>query len=200
MTREVISDASAVILAGGRAQRMGGRFKPFLVVENRRVIDRQLDVLLPAFERVAVSIAPDTRFDVADVGVDVVVDVDTGQGPLAGVAAALAWASSGWLFVVAGDMPFLATDVVAALAALRGPDVDAVCPVVGDRYEPLHAFYRANLASLAARRVSTERRSMQALLSAHEVRVRTLLERDLRRMDPTLRCLTNLNRAQDLPC
>ena len=45
---------AAAILAGGKATRMGGRAKSFLVVDAERVIDRQLAVLRPLFSEILI--------------------------------------------------------------------------------------------------------------------------------------------------
>jgi molybdopterin-guanine dinucleotide biosynthesis protein A len=50
----MIPGVAVAILAGGKATRMGGQPKSFLVVDGRRIIDRQLDVLRPLFEEILI--------------------------------------------------------------------------------------------------------------------------------------------------
>lgn len=75
-------------------------------------------------------------------------DDPRGEGPLAGISAALAWAGEGRVLVLAGDLPLLTTEVLARLVALH-PDARAVAPRVGEHLHPLCAVYDASLAAVA---------------------------------------------------
>ena len=120
-------EVAAAILAGGRARRMGGVAKPLLEVDGRAIVDRLVDALAPYAGEIVVAVA-----DVAQAppGLRAIVDVVPGAGPLAGLAAARAAVAAPWLVAVAGDMPYVTAEVIAALLARTGPDVDAVAPRV----------------------------------------------------------------------
>lgn len=101
---------AAVVLAGGAARRMGGRAKPELVLAGRRLVDRVLDAVPDAQPRIVVG--PPLR---TPAGVHQVQEKPPGGGPVAGLAAALPLVPTGWLVLVAADLPFLTTAVVRTL-------------------------------------------------------------------------------------
>ena len=186
---------AAAIVAGGRARRFDGAVKPLLVVEGRRIIDRQLEVLSPLFGRVVIVANDPTPF--AGLGLPVIPDrVGPGRGPLAGIDAALGWlpAETDAVVCVAGDMPFLA---LAILRALRdAPAAPAVVPRPGGSLEPLCARYDRALAPAIAAALAAGELAVHALLSRPGV---AFLEDDeLRALEPNLRSFTNINAATDL--
>lgn len=105
---------TALILAGGRATRMGGIPKHEIVVQGETILARQLKVLREVAGAVLVSAPHDIP------GVQTVRDAreHAGIGPLAGIAAGLAAATSEWLFVVAGDMPYLSSMLIHRMLEL----------------------------------------------------------------------------------
>lgn len=113
----------AVILAGGRATRMGGGDKCLRRIGSQRLIDIVIARLTPQVGPMVLNAngAPD-RFE--DLGLPVVPDSVTGfVGPLAGVLAGMDWAASngfGAIVSVAADTPFFPANLVARLAE-EGP-------------------------------------------------------------------------------
>lgn len=133
-----------LVLAGGRASRMGGGDKCLLPLAGRPLLAHILERLVPQVARVVLNANGDAgRF--AAFGLPVVADTVVGlPGPLAGILAGLEWAAAAapelrWVASVPGDGPFLPPDLVsrlraaadaaggAAIAASRG----RVNPVVG---------------------------------------------------------------------
>jgi molybdopterin-guanine dinucleotide biosynthesis protein A len=111
--------AAALILAGGAGTRLGGADKAFLRLAGQPLISHLLTRLAPQAARMAVSANGDpARFQ--PYGLPVLADgVLAGKGPLAGVAAGLAWAASigaDALFTIPVDTPFIPADVIARLA------------------------------------------------------------------------------------
>ncbi|QBX35741.1 molybdenum cofactor guanylyltransferase MobA [Paracoccus liaowanqingii] len=114
----------AMILAGGRATRMGGGDKPLLPLGGRSMLAHVLDRLRPQAGPVALNANGDpARF--AAFGLPVRADsLPDHPGPLAGVLAALDWAAgigADHVLTVAGDTPFLPPDLTLRLQAARGP-------------------------------------------------------------------------------
>ncbi len=108
----------AVILAGGAASRMGGGDKPLLALHRGTILDEILRRVRPQVDAVALSVRrPSDRF--AAIGLPQIPD-SLGEGPLAGIAAALAWAENAGastLLVIPGDTPFIPADLVSRLGA-----------------------------------------------------------------------------------
>jgi molybdopterin-guanine dinucleotide biosynthesis protein A len=110
---------AALILAGGAGTRLSGADKAFLRLAGQPLIAHLLTRLAPQAARMAISANGDpARF--AAYGLPVLADGGlAGKGPLAGVAAGLAWAASigaDALFTIPVDTPFIPPDVIARLA------------------------------------------------------------------------------------
>jgi molybdenum cofactor guanylyltransferase len=185
-------DASALILAGGKATRLGGIAKHAIVIEGRTIFERQVEVLAPRVAEILVSAPEPVR------GYRTVVDIAEGIGPLAGVAAGLAAAATPWLVVVAGDMPYITGTVIDALLARTG-DCDAVGIRVAGLPEPLLcALACAAAAPVVARRIAAGQRKASRLLTDGDLRVCWIEDSELRAIDPELRAFFNVNEPSDL--
>jgi molybdenum cofactor guanylyltransferase len=113
-----------VILAGGRATRMGGGDKGLRKVGCQRLMDHVITRLGPQCLGLAINANGDpARFD--DFGLPVLPDSLPDQpGPLAGVLAGLDWAAlqgTAAIVTAAADTPFFPVDLVARLQAAAGP-------------------------------------------------------------------------------
>lgn len=126
---------AGVILAGGRARRMGGGDKGLLAVGDETLIGHVRARLAPQVGALALSANGDpARF--AAFGLPVLPDAsDERPGPLAGVLAGLDWAAGlGARAVVtaAADTPFLPRDLAVRLAAAAGASGLALAGTVED--------------------------------------------------------------------
>ncbi|SEM77752.1 molybdenum cofactor guanylyltransferase [Loktanella fryxellensis] len=113
-----------VILAGGRATRMGGGDKGLLMLRERPLIGHVIDRLTPQCATLAINANGDpARWD--DFALPVLPDSVADQpGPLAGVLAGLDWAAARGadaIVTAAADTPFCPADLVARLQAQVGP-------------------------------------------------------------------------------
>ncbi|MCQ4121402.1 NTP transferase domain-containing protein [Rhodococcus tibetensis] len=112
----------AIVLAGGRATRMGGVDKPAMVVGGRRMLDTALEAV-GACTRVVV-VGP--RRDDLDSTVLQTQEEPAGAGPVAGVSAGLAALEAGpgdRVVLLASDLPFVdASMITAIVAALEEAD------------------------------------------------------------------------------
>jgi molybdopterin-guanine dinucleotide biosynthesis protein A len=187
------ADVSALILAGGKATRLGGVDKRELVVEGRTIFARQREVLAPRVAEILVSSPREVP------GHRTVADAVPGAGPLAGIAAGLAAVATPWLFVVAGDMPYVSGALIELVLAHAGDGVDAVGIRIGELPEPLLCLLRASAARPAvAARLAAGRLKASRLLTDGELRVTWIPEPALRAIDPSLRALFNVNEPEDL--
>lgn len=186
-------DVSALILAGGNATRLGGIDKREIVIDGRTIFARQVDALAPRVAELLVS----SRAEVA--GYRTVHDRVADIGPLAGISAGLAAATTPWLLVVAGDMPNVDGTLVDLLLAHGGPEWDAVAIRIDGRAEPLCAVYRVmTWRPIVTARITARLLKASALLTDQRSRVRWIEEAEVRRVDPSLRSLRNVNTPGDL--
>ena len=101
---------SAVVLAGGRAARLGGQAKPQLEVGGRTMLAAVLDATADAAVRIVVG-PPQP----VPAGVLVVRERPPGGGPVAAVRAGLARVPTEVVAVLAGDLPFLTGELIGRL-------------------------------------------------------------------------------------
>lgn len=110
----------AVILAGGRAARLGGLDKPAEPIGGRSLIERVAGAVLGA--RKLVVVGP-RRSAVGRQDAVFVMEDPPGGGPVAALRAGLPLVTAEWVALLAADLPFLAAGHVSALfkAAATGP-------------------------------------------------------------------------------
>lgn len=133
----------AIVLAGGRAARLGGIDKPAEPVGGRSLVGRVLDALDGAARILVVGGAPASIDAVASASIDAsasasasasaqarvraVVESPPGRGPVHAVAAALPGVTSTRVALLAADLPFLTAAALDTLrAGLDQPGPDAV--------------------------------------------------------------------------
>jgi molybdopterin-guanine dinucleotide biosynthesis protein A len=188
-----VAGVAGAILAGGKATRMGGQPKSFLVVDGRRIIDRQLEVLRPLFAELLISANDAAAY--APFGVPVHADAIPDQGPLSGILAVIEASRAPSVVAVACDMPWLSAEALRLLAE-TAPEADVVVPVVGGRPEPLFARYGKRCAAAIRARLAAGDRKIARFFD--DVLTHTIEEQALRALDPTLRFLHNCNTPRDL--
>jgi len=188
---------TAAVLAGGRSVRMGVD-KTLLAVDGEPLVSRVTNVVRTVCAHTVVVTNRPEALSEAGLPADVPILADeiAYQGPLGGLATAMAAATDEWVLAVAADMPHLEPGVITALWAFR-EGVDVVLPVGEKGPEPLLALYRVEACLPAARAaLATGRRRIIAMIST--LRVAELPLDALRAVDPDLRSLVNVNTPADL--
>ncbi|HEB67692.1 MAG TPA: molybdenum cofactor guanylyltransferase [Gammaproteobacteria bacterium] len=151
---------TGLILAGGRARRMGGQDKGLLVLAGRPLVQHVHDRLAPQVEAVAIS-ANRHLDDYRKLDCPVWADTLPGYaGPLAGMLTALERIDTDWLLTVPVDSPLLPQDLAARLfaAARESGRHAAVVTVAGQREPAFNLVHRDRQASLAEALADGERR------------------------------------------
>jgi len=139
---------AGVILAGGRARRLGGGDKGALAIDGRSILARVVETLAAQTDALAINAnGVGRRF--APLGLPVLCDEVGDAGPLAGILAGLDWAAAAghsWLLTVPTDTPFLPADLVIRLAhgLRRGP---AAIAASGGNLHPVIGLWPVRLAS-----------------------------------------------------
>jgi molybdopterin-guanine dinucleotide biosynthesis protein A len=184
--------SSAAILLGGKAARFDGRDKSALIVNGRRIIDRQIDELSRVSDDILIVGAHGTpRRPSPEVGnVRSVADRVSGAGPLGGLDAALAAARDPVVLIVACDMPFVTWPLLGYLSSLSG-EADAVVPRTKRGYHPLCAAYTRGCQRAIERRLAARQLAMAGLLD--ELRLRVVETDELERFGDPERLLANIN-------
>jgi molybdopterin-guanine dinucleotide biosynthesis protein A/rhodanese-related sulfurtransferase len=162
---------AGAVLTGGRSSRMG-RDKAGIPVDGVAMADR-----------VATALAGAGADPVLRVGAEV------GGGPLAAVADALRRSPHDVVVVLACDLPWTTPEAIRLVVAALAGHAAAV-PVVGGRYEPLHAAWRRSVALPA----------VEAAIAAGEGAVHRVLRSlgavEVTGVEPS--AVRNVNRPADL--
>jgi len=189
---------TALVLAGGAARRMGGTKadQPF---GGRTLLDCSL-ALAGAVADETVLLAADRRASLAGwPRVRAVPDLPEGSGPLRGLAAGMSAAAHDWCLLLACDMPLLSPATVRLLldeAPLCAPGDDGVMFASEAGWQPFPALLRRRALPAVLRRLQARDHSLQAL--ADSLTLRRVDLALLRRIDPALRTLCNVNTPLDL--
>ncbi|MFM5558042.1 MULTISPECIES: molybdenum cofactor guanylyltransferase MobA [Aeromonas] len=150
---------SAVILAGGRATRMGGDDKGWVPLAGKPLIVHVLERLRPQVDEVLINAnRSEERYrTLAPVIGDAQADF---QGPLAGMQAGLAAARHDWVLFVPCDGPALPRDLMARFRAAMTPQSELVVAHDGQHLQPVVALlHRALLPSLQLALAEGERKT-----------------------------------------
>jgi molybdopterin-guanine dinucleotide biosynthesis protein A len=143
---------AGLILAGGRASRMGGGDKSLILLQERSLLDHCRTRLAPQVSRLLLSANGDPkRF--AKFGLTVLADpIGDHWGPLAGILAGLEHLAAerpeiGLMVSAPTDCPFLPIDLVAGLLAARQDQQAEIVMAESDgRLQPVCALWPVNLA------------------------------------------------------
>ncbi len=151
---------TGVILAGGQGRRMGGTDKGLQELGGRPMAAHVLERLAPQVDAVLIS-ANRNLERYAELGCPVLPDTLVGYaGPLAGLQAALAQATTPLLVTAPCDSPFLPADLVARLhegLVSRQAELAVAC-ADGRAHRAFCLLRRDLLASLDAFLANGERR------------------------------------------
>jgi len=198
-----VSDAAAIVLAGGRSSRMGSP-KAALEWHGSTLLRRVTGLLARAVDGPVVVVrAPGQVLPELAPTVEIVADPVQGRGPLQGLAAGLAaltdWATAA--YVCSTDVPLLHPAFVRRVLSALGPTVDVALPELGGFAQPLSAAYRVALAPEVQALVAAGRRRPGDLFERCRVRrldaASMLADPWLARVDPQLASISNLNAPED---
>ena len=145
MTTNPGPDVSGFVLAGGHSSRMG-RDKALLLLQDEPLLARSIRLLGSVADQVRIvgSVSKFHEFG------EVVEDLFPGCGPLGGIHSALATSSTELNLMLAVDMPFVSSDLLAfLLTQARNTNAIATVPRIHGGWQPLCAVYRKEFRALA---------------------------------------------------
>jgi len=194
------SQVAAFVLAGGVSSRMG-RDKGLMELMGVPLIVRTARLIEPLVATVAI-VGPPERYSAF--GVRVIADQEIGekesggqtQGPLLGIASALAATIAPWNLILACDLPYLTRDWLNWLLA-RAMDSQSqiVMPRTPRGLEPLAAVYRRECAGPIAEALARGVRKVTEGLAG--LQVQAVDAHEWREVDPDGRVLNNMNTPAD---
>ncbi len=163
-----IKHCTGVILAGGENTRMPV-LKAFIKVGNRSIIERSLDTYRQLF--IDTTIVTNQPEHYSQFGITMLGDIHDIRGPMTGIFTSLMNSSEPWVFV-------------------------SVVPLYKGSPEPLHAFYSTRLTTSMETALLSGKRALKDFLRTKKVNY--LPVTDMKKFDPEVRSLINLNTPQDI--
>ncbi len=149
---------TAIILAGGRGSRLGGRDKGTLWLGNAPLICHVRDTIAPQVDRILVSANRSLEWYL-DLGLTVVPDLAPGYaGPLAGILAGMQADPASQFLVVPCDCPSPPRALRHRLQRCQQDSGRQLCVAHdGNRLQPLFALIQRDLRADLQRRLAEKR-------------------------------------------
>ena len=161
---------TGVILAGGRARRMGGQDKGLVEYRGRPLLAHVIERLAPQVDALLIN-ANRNRPQYAAFGYPVIADATGGfLGPLAGILAGLQEAPAGLLLTAPCDSPHVSRELAARLAEpLAEAGTEGAVACCEGRMQPVFAILRTALAGPLAAFLQQGGRKIDAFYAAHAI-------------------------------
>lgn len=200
-------ELAAVILVGGRSERMG-RAKVTVELNGRPLLAHVLAVVRPLVREVILVAAGDQTIPPALMAsgrdgacpVRIVHDRVVAAGPLPALALGLAAVTTDLAIALPCDAPFvrsaLVSDLARRLAAADAAALQAVIPMWGGHLQPLVAAYRPRVARELDALVARGETRLQSVGQLRDVAI--LAEAEVRALDPAGESFRVLNTPADL--
>ena len=168
----VNAEVTGVILAGGRARRMGGVDKGLIELAGVTLMAHVHDALRGQVRNVLIN-ANRNLDRYREFGAEVVTDRRAGYlGPLAGMAAAMHAAATGVIGTVPCDSPFVPPDLICRLyGALAASGDDIAVASDGERLQPVFLLAPTRLQSDLEAFLDSGERKIDRWLARHAVQV-----------------------------
>jgi molybdenum cofactor guanylyltransferase len=187
-------DLCVVLLAGGQSRRMG-RNKALIPLQGRPMISRLAGEAGRLTDQILISANDIPVYE--SLGLPIVPDIYKGQGPLAGLHAAMTHSERPLLLALACDLASVKESLLGLLVRVA-EGYDAVIPVTSDgRPHPLCAVYRRSCLTAIERNLRAGVNKITDVLENPSLHVNWLPE------SPTNFLATdvcNLNTPEDLAC
>ena len=193
MNNNKITNTAGVILAGGRSSRFGSN-KALAPIKDKPLVQHVAETVKTLFEEaLLVTNTPETYLFVE---LPSVADKFPGDGPLAGIHAALKTIKSPRAFISGCDMPNLNPQLIRHLCSING-GWQAVIPRHSMGIEPLHAIYHKDCMDVLEQYLAAGIRKIGSVLE--KLQVRWVDEEEILSIVPDLTVFHNVNRPDDLP-
>jgi molybdenum cofactor guanylyltransferase len=191
---------AGIVLAGGRSTRMG-RPKAGLEWHGPTLLRRVAGIVERAVDGPVVVVrAPGQDLPELPAAVELADDAHEGRGPLEGLKAGLAAVAdrAEAAYVSSTDVPLLHPAFIrTVLRALERENVEVALPMAHGFRHPLAAAYRTSLLGTVEELIAEDRMRPAFLFERSRVReldeAALLLDAELRREDPELLSLLNVN-------
>ena len=185
---------TAIILAGGRNQRLG-RSKALESVGGMSIIERVVEQLEPLTSQILIVTSREQFDFLVACKAEILADIYPGKGPLGGLYTGLLASRSPCSVVVACDMPFL-NQALLGYMMRNSSGFDLVVPRLNNMVEPLHAVYSKDCLATIEHLLELGKLSVLELLPL--VNISYVEAEEINRFDPEHLSFFNVNTEDDL--
>ncbi len=186
-----MDEIGAVILAGGKSNRMG-KDKAFLPLGDKPLFEHVFKVCAHLFKDIMVVTKDPDPFLKYPVRVERdILDA----GALGGLYTGLSLSLTPFVFCVACDMPFLKEKLIKYLVSLKN-GYDAVVPMGPDGLHPLCAVYSKSCLTPIEKSIAEGNRRISSFFK--EIKLRFVEVGEVRIFDPQFLSFFNINTPSDL--
>jgi molybdopterin-guanine dinucleotide biosynthesis protein A len=183
------------ISAGGKSSRMGTD-KAFVNILGKPLIEHLIERVADVGQEETILIT-NRLADYAHLTLPMYKDVLPDKGSLGGIYSAIHHSTHPYTLVLACDMPFVSTDLLRYMAALRaGDQFDVIVPRVDGYPEGLHALYSHDCLGPIRKRLDAN--ELKVISFYDDVRVRYLDEEEYRTFNEKGLAFYNVNTPQEL--
>ena len=189
MKKILKNEISVVILAGGRASRMGGKDKGLIELDGAPLIAYVHEVVKNKASRIFISANRNTE-QYSLYGEVIIDDLKDFQGPLAGISKALKSCETKYLLVLPCDSPYIDSKLIDdMIAAMSLSDSDICVAHDGSIMHATFALMNSNLSASLDNFLDSGGRKMALWYR----------QQNTKRVDVSnhLEVLTNLNSPED---
>ncbi|MGH8501914.1 MAG: molybdenum cofactor guanylyltransferase MobA [Gammaproteobacteria bacterium] len=166
------SDITGVILAGGRASRMGGQDKGLIEIGGRPMVEYALASLAPQCGAIVIN-ANRNLARYHSYGWPVIPDaIEDYQGPLAGIASVMSRADTAYIVTAPCDSPLLPHDLGERLwSALTREHAEIAVASSADRMQPVFSMLKRELLSSLTDYLQQGERKIDRWYALHRVAI-----------------------------
>lgn len=163
-------EITAVVLAGGRGERMGGMDKGMLILHDKPLVQHVIDAIEPHVQEVMINANRHMDY-YRGLGYPVVEDMFPGfAGPLAGIASSMRHVRTPWMLVAPCDVPGIPADFVQRLVEASDRSGSGIAVAHdGKRLQSAHLLLPVCCMAEIDSWIVSGRRSIKEWLQAHEI-------------------------------
>ena len=136
-----MSEVTGIILAGGVSRRLGYINKALLKIGDQSIIEHTIEALSEVTKSILLITNSPGEFE--HLGLPMFGDIIPDSGSLGGIYTGLKVSGTHYNIVVACDMPFIQSDLLAFLIS-HSEGYDVAIPVTPDGHHPTCAVYSRN--------------------------------------------------------
>ncbi len=182
---------TGIILAGGRARRMGGQDKGLIQLGMKPMIEYVLNAIEPQVDAIIINANRNQKV-YGKYGYPVVADQIGGYcGPLAGMASGLQAAKTPFIVTAPCDMPLIPDDLVHKLySILQDEDAEICTAHANGRLQPVFTLMKSELLSSMLDFLNSGERKIDKWFEKHRLAIADFSEQ--------AETFININSAEEL--